>query len=388
MGAFAGGGGGEDLGPAVDAGQGVLELGGAAAVPGDRGPLVVPDHHLGRAEGEHGLDGEGHTLGQGGVGEAVVVVGDLQAGVELGAHPVADELPHHPQAGAAGAGLDGPADGRYRRPRPHRLDPGVERGPGLDHQPPGVLVHVAHHHRDRGVAVNFLAVHGDVDVDDVAVGQLAGVGDAVADHLVHRGAHRLGEPPVAERARVGAGHHRRVMHEAVQRIGGDPRRRPLAGSDEYLRGQRPGAGHGLQLRRGAHRRRSRAAGFPRGGQGVGGPVDPPGNRPAGADQAGPHRRVRRWNAGRARRHCRPPLALSHSRSQPRLRSPVLFGSSRAHARSIDRAPAGMLQRVRGASRLGMLRRGRAQPRPRLVIHRAWRGELGHDSRVGLRAGTG
>ena len=40
----------------------MLELGGAAAVAGDRGPLVVPDLRLGGAEGEHGLDGEGHGL--------------------------------------------------------------------------------------------------------------------------------------------------------------------------------------------------------------------------------------------------------------------------------------------------------------------------------------
>lgn len=62
MGAFAGGGCGQDFSPGVGAGQGVLELGGAAAVSGDRGPLVVPDLRLGGAEGEHGLDGEGHGI--------------------------------------------------------------------------------------------------------------------------------------------------------------------------------------------------------------------------------------------------------------------------------------------------------------------------------------
>src|SRR5690606_39364941 len=54
-----------------------------------------------------------------------------------------------------------------------------------------------------GVAVHALVVGGDVDVDDVAVGDDGVVGDAVADDLVQRGAQRLGVALVAQRAGVG-----------------------------------------------------------------------------------------------------------------------------------------------------------------------------------------
>ena len=52
--------------------------------------------------------------------------------------------------------------------------------------------------------MHAVEVDGDVEVDDVAVPQDGRVGDAVADHLVERGAHALREAVVVERARVGA----------------------------------------------------------------------------------------------------------------------------------------------------------------------------------------
>lgn len=49
------------------------------------------------------------------------------------------------------------------------------------------------------VAVEAAVVESDVDVDNVAVGERARVGDAVADDLVDGCAHGLGEAVVVER---------------------------------------------------------------------------------------------------------------------------------------------------------------------------------------------
>ena len=49
---------GEDLGAVVGDGDGVLEVGGAAAVGGDDGPAVVEHSVSARAGVDHGLDGE------------------------------------------------------------------------------------------------------------------------------------------------------------------------------------------------------------------------------------------------------------------------------------------------------------------------------------------
>ena len=59
---------------------------------------------------------------------------------------------------------------------------------------------IAHLHHDAGIAVVFVLDHGDIDIDDIAVFQFLGVrGDAVADHIVDRGADRAREAVVVQR---------------------------------------------------------------------------------------------------------------------------------------------------------------------------------------------
>src|SRR5262245_61191028 len=73
----------------------VLELGGALAVGGDRGPVVVPHAVLPRAEGDHRLDRERHARAHDDrVAARVVVVEDLHVGVELLTDAVADKRLH------------------------------------------------------------------------------------------------------------------------------------------------------------------------------------------------------------------------------------------------------------------------------------------------------
>ena len=66
------------------------------------------------------------------------------------------------------------------------LDAFHHRHVGLGDELARVLVHVADEERGGRIAMHTVAEEGDVDVDDVAVGQRSGVGDAVADDLVHR----------------------------------------------------------------------------------------------------------------------------------------------------------------------------------------------------------
>ena len=196
--------GGENLGPVVVDQQGVLELGGATTVGGDRSPAVVPQAGPPGTDGDHRLDGEGHPrlddVGQPGI----VVVADLQIGVELLADPVTDEVPHNAEPVRLGMGLDRPADLVERPARLCRFDAPLQALPGDVDKPPGQLVDLADEEGGVGVAVDTLLEKGDVEIDDVAVCQGPIVGNAVADHFVYRGAQRL-------RKRV---HHARILERA------------------------------------------------------------------------------------------------------------------------------------------------------------------------------
>src|SRR5436190_10858672 len=78
---------------------------------------------------------------------------------------------------------------------------------------------------------------GDVDVDDVAVLEPAGVRDAVTDALVDRGAQRLRETLVTERRRVGTVVAEEVVADPVDLVGRDTRLDDRGGFTHGLRGE-------------------------------------------------------------------------------------------------------------------------------------------------------
>ena len=90
--------------------------------------------------------------------------------------------------------------------------------------------------RIRGVAIAVDTVQEDRDVaiDDVAVLQHAVVGDAVADDLVHRGAQRLREALVMQRARIAAVRDARFVTDVVELVGGDADANRVFELDQYL----------------------------------------------------------------------------------------------------------------------------------------------------------
>lgn len=85
--------------------------------------------------------------------------------------------------------------------------------------------------------MNAVVVHGDVHVDDVAVGQSPTVGNAVTDHFIDRRAQRLGEPAIVERAGVTVAGDRGLVADAVELVGGDANLNCGAHLVEHLGGQ-------------------------------------------------------------------------------------------------------------------------------------------------------
>src|ERR1039457_1789507 len=99
---------GEDLVAVAGDQEGVLELGGALAVPGDGRPAIGPDGVVDRAEGEHRLDGERHALFHDHADIGVVEMRDDEAGGGRWAGAVPGEIGEHPVAEPAGVRLQDP----------------------------------------------------------------------------------------------------------------------------------------------------------------------------------------------------------------------------------------------------------------------------------------
>ena len=81
----------------------------------------------------------------------------------------------------------------------------------------GDLAHRIHAAR---IAVPAIDDERHVDIEDVALLQRARARDAVADHVVERGADRFGEAAIIERGGDGAVVHGELEHEPVERLGG------------------------------------------------------------------------------------------------------------------------------------------------------------------------
>jgi len=105
----------------------------------------------------------------------------------------------------------------------------------------GGLADVVH---PAGVAVIAVADHRHVDVDDVTGLEALFVGDAVADHVIHRGADGLGESPVVEVRRHRALHRDDVVvADAIELLGGHTGNHVLGNHVEHVGGQPAGGAH-------------------------------------------------------------------------------------------------------------------------------------------------
>ena len=147
--------------------------------------------HVRAAGRDHGLDRDGHALGEPWPAARLAEVRDVRVLVVVAADPVADEAPDHGEAGAFDDGLhrvrdvpDAIVDDRLGDPRGERLLGDVE-------QP--LILRLDLPDSERVRAVGDVAVERDphVDRDEVALADDEGVRDPVDDDVVRRDADRL-----------------------------------------------------------------------------------------------------------------------------------------------------------------------------------------------------
>lgn len=190
---------GQDLDAGIGNQQGVFELCGPLAVLGDHRPTVVPDFVVQCAQVDHRLDGEGHPRLHDGLDSGLVVVQDDQPVVERRADAMTSEVSNHVVPEPICIRLDDTTDNGQRPPGLDGVDRTHGRFAGPVNEQPVFVCDIAGRKRRVGVTVHPTDVGGDVDVDDVAVGDHRRVGDSMADDLVEGRAARLRESLVAQR---------------------------------------------------------------------------------------------------------------------------------------------------------------------------------------------
>ena len=148
----------------------------------------------------------------------------LRVFVEDAADAVAAVLAYHRIVVALGQGLDGVSDVAQVHAGTYHFDARAHALVGDFHQTLDVLGRLAHEEHLAGVAVEAVLDDRDVDVDDVARLELFGPRNAVAHHVIDRGAHGLGETAVVQRRGDGLLLvDDEVVAEPVQLFGGHAR---------------------------------------------------------------------------------------------------------------------------------------------------------------------
>src|SRR5690606_5883908 len=166
---------------------------------GHHRPVVRQQAHVAPAGIDHRLDGEGHAGPEFHARARLAVMQHLRVLVEDPADAVTAVFAHHRVAMAFGVPLDGMADVAEAHARPDHVDADQQALAGHVDQPAGLDGGFADQEHPRGVAVVAVLDDGDVDVDDVAVPELLVARNAVAHHMVDRGADRLRKAAIVER---------------------------------------------------------------------------------------------------------------------------------------------------------------------------------------------
>ena len=119
--------------------------------------------------------------------------------MELATKTMAAEISHDAAALAFGVGLDGMADVARGVAWFDGRDAKRERVVGHLDKAGSARLDVAHSIHAAGVAVPAVDNEGYVDVDDIALAQGFGAGDAMTDDVIERGARGMGVAPIIQR---------------------------------------------------------------------------------------------------------------------------------------------------------------------------------------------
>ncbi len=158
--------------------------------------------------------------------------------------PVAAEVAHHREALVLSEGLDRMADVADGGARAHHLDATHHRLVGDVDQLAGLERDaVADREHPAGIAMPAAQDGGDVDVDDVAVLEALVARDAVAHHVVDRGADRFREAAIAQRCRYRLAPDDELVAQPVELAGRDPGHDVRGDEVERLGGQAAGLVH-------------------------------------------------------------------------------------------------------------------------------------------------
>jgi hypothetical protein len=191
----AGFGEGHGFGAVLGHEDGVLELGGEAAVFGTNGPTVaLALHGILDASVDHRLDGENEAgLEALPAGFRCGNVGDSWRLMEIAADAVADIFLDDGEAELAGVADDGVADVGDAAVGLEVVDSQPERVERALHDATGEVGGRADDKGLAGIAVPTVDDGSKVDVDDIAFLEHVVAGDAVADDVVDAGAAAGGE---------------------------------------------------------------------------------------------------------------------------------------------------------------------------------------------------
>ena len=221
----------------------MFELRRQRTVARHRRPAVVEQFHLRPAKVDHRLDGEDHARLEQRALAGLASMDDVRRVVEHPADAVAAEIAHHRAALRLGERLDRVADVAEGVARPRRGDAATETRPGDVDQPPRLQRHVADQVHPAGVAVPAVDDDGHVDVDDVAVLQALGTGNAVADDVIDADARGMGVAAVEDRRRHRAGRPDERLDPVVE-VGGQRLRHDVRHEHvEDARGKLSGSAH-------------------------------------------------------------------------------------------------------------------------------------------------
>ena len=234
---------GKNLATRLGDANGVLKLRRELAVARHSGPAVGQHLHMRAPEVDHRLDGEQHAGLQRLAFADLAVVQDVGAVVEDLAKSVPAEIAHDAAALGFGIGLDGGADMPGGSAGLHGRDAALQGLVGDADEPLGAARDAPDRKHAARVAVPTVDDERHIDVDDVALAQGLGPGNAVTHDVVDRSADRLWKAAVIERGRVGAVGDGKVEDEIVERLGRDAGLHMLVQHVERLGGELAGLAH-------------------------------------------------------------------------------------------------------------------------------------------------